>query len=229
VHRVTVQTRLMEDILRTNGLRAPKVTFLPFGINITGLSRKALAGPEARLRVGFIGTLYEHKGAHILLDAVRSLPTEIPVALKIYGNESEFPEYAARLRRISANEPRIEFFGTFPNDRIGEIFSSLDVLVVPSIWYENTPLVIYSAQACGCPVIASNLGGTSEVVAHEENGLLFEAGNVDALAQAIRRLACDRTLLRKLGEQARKPKSIAEYAAELENVYKEILAERRTA
>lgn len=228
VHRVTVQTRLMEDILRKNGLSSPKVTFLPFGINTDGLSRKAPASPQARLRVGFIGTLYEHKGAHILLGAVRSLSTEIPIELKIYGNDNEFPEYTARLRQITANDPRIAFYGTFPNGHIGEIFSSLDVLVVPSIWYENTPLVIYSAQACGCPVIASNLGGTSEVVAHEENGLLFEAGNVNDLAQAIRRLACDRTLLRKLGEQARKPKSIAEYAAELENVYNEILAERRT-
>lgn len=229
VHRVTVQTRLMEDILRKNGLSAPKVTYLPFGINMDGLSRKAPASPQAKLRVGFIGTLYEHKGAHILLDAVRSLSTETPMELKVYGNYNEFPEYTSRLRRIAANDPRIAFCGTFPNAHIGEIFSSLDVLVVPSIWYENTPLVIYSAQACGCPVIASNLGGTSEAIAHEENGLLFEAGNVNELAQAIRRLACDRTLVRKLGEKARKPKSIAQYAAELENVYKEILAERRTA
>jgi glycosyltransferase involved in cell wall biosynthesis len=229
VHRVTVQTRLMEDILRKNGLTTPKVMFLPFGINTDGLSRKAPGNPQAKLRIGFIGTLYEHKGAHILLEAVRSLSTEIPIELKVYGNDNEFPRYTSRLRQIAANDPRIEFCGTFPNGRIGGIFSSLDVLAVPSIWYENTPLVIYSAQACGCPVIASNLGGTAEAVAHEENGLLFEAGNVSDLAQAISRLACDRTLLRKLGEQARKTKSIAEYAAELENVYKELVAERRTA
>lgn len=229
LHRVILPTRLMEDILRKNGLRAPKVVFLPFGVNTDGLSRKTPASPQAKLRVGFIGTLYEHKGAHILVGAVRSLPAEIPIELKIYGNPNQFPEYTARLRQTAANDPRIAFCGTFPNGHIGDIVSSLDVLVVPSIWHENTPLVIYSAQACGCPVIASNLGGTSEAVAHEENGLLFEAGNVNELAQAIRRLASDRTLLRKLGDQARKPKPIAEYAAELENVYNEVLAERHTA
>jgi glycosyltransferase involved in cell wall biosynthesis len=55
----------------------------------------------------------------------------------------------------------------------------LDVLVVPSIWYENTPLVIYSAQAAGCPVIASNLGGIAEVKHHEDNGLLFKRARVE--------------------------------------------------
>lgn len=230
VDRIIVPTRLMEDILRKNGLiNETKVTFLPFGINLDGLSQKGPSSSQARLRIGFIGTLYEHKGAHLLLKAVRSLSTDTPIEVKIYGNTNEFPEYAARLRKIASNDPRIEFCGTFPNSHIGDVFSSLDVLVVPSIWYENTPLVIYSAQACGCPVIASDLGGMSEAVAHEENGLLFEAGNVSALAQAISRLAGDRTLLRKLAEQARKPKAIAHYAVELENVYKEILTERRTA
>ena len=229
VQRVTVPTRLMADMLRKNGLSTPKVTFLPFGINTEGLSRKAPASSRARLRIGFIGTLYEHKGAHILLEAVRSLATEIPIELRIYGNHNEFPKYIARLRRIAADDPPVEFCGTFPHGRSGEILSSLDVLVVPSLWYENAPLVINSDQACGCPVIASNLGGTSEVVVHEENGLLFEAGNVNELAQAIRRLACDRTLLRKLEEKARKPKSIGEYATELESVYNEILAERRAS
>jgi glycosyltransferase involved in cell wall biosynthesis len=101
----------------------------------------------------------------------------------IYGDPEAFPEYAARLRRIAANDPRIRFCGAFPNEKISDIFSTLDVLVVPSIWYENTPLVIYSAQACRCPVIASNLGVCGGGV-HEENGLLFEPGNPADLARA---------------------------------------------
>lgn len=228
VDRVAVPTRLMADMLARNGLSPAKTKFLPFGIKADGWSRKPTASTGGRLRVGFIGTLYEHKGAHVLLEAVRSLSADLPIEVKIYGNTGDFPEYAARLHELAANDPRIALCGTFPYNRISSVFSSLDVLVVPSIWYENTPLVIYAAQACGCPVIASNLGGMSEAVTHEKNGLLFEPGNASDLAQAIRRLACDRVLLRRLGEQARKPKPIAEYAAELENVYTEILAERHT-
>lgn len=227
VNRVTVPTRLMADVFAGNGVNKTKIVFLPYGINVNGLSPNNHEDCGNTLRVGFIGTLIEHKGAHILFQAVRLLPADFPVEVKVYGSTNEFPDYAAKLRRIAAGDPRITFRGTFPNSDIGRIFSSLDVLVVPSIWYENTPLVIYSAQACGCPVAASNLGGMSEAVAHEENGLLFEAGNPNALAQALRRLAVDRTLLRELRQKARKPKPIVEYAAELENVYKDLLAERR--
>jgi glycosyltransferase involved in cell wall biosynthesis len=227
VDRVTVQTRLMADILGRNGLSASIMTYLPFGTNIDGLSRKEVETPTYGLRVGFIGTLYEHKGAHLLVKAVRQLPAAPPVEVRIYGNSDDYPDYAATLRRLAECDPRIEFCGTFPNSRIGDIISAMDVLVVPSIWYENTPLVIYSAQACGCPVIASNLGGMSEAVEHEVNGLLFEAGNVAQLAQTIGRLARDNALLRRLADGAKRPKSILAYAIELENLYGEILEERR--
>jgi glycosyltransferase involved in cell wall biosynthesis len=177
--------------------------------------------------VGFIGTLYEHKGVHLLVKAVRQLPADVPLEVRIYGSTEDYPDYCATLRELADGDPRIEFRGTFPNGRIGEILSALDVLVVPSIWYENTPLVIYSAQACGCPVIASNLGGLSEAVEDDVNGLLFEAGDVGQLARAIGRLARDKTLLRRLAQAAKPPKPIAVYAGELENLYGEILAARR--
>lgn len=229
VDRVTVQTRLMADILEKSGLSASRMVSLPFGIDIDDLRRTNSGAIGHALRVGFIGTLSEHKGAHLLIEAARRLPKDVAVELRIYGSSQEYPDYAAKLRRLADGDPRIEFRGTFPNSRIGEIFSGLDVLVVPSIWYENTPLVIYSAQACGCPVVASNLGGMSEVVEHEVNGLLFETGNVAQLAQAIGRLAGDSTLLRRLAQSAQRPKSISTYAIELERLYGEILAEKRKA
>jgi len=229
VGRVTAPTRLMADILAKNGYETANIVFLPFGINQEGLHRKPVSNSDARLRVGFIGTLYEHKGAHVLLTAVRSLPDDFPIEVKIHGDLGAFPDYVARLRRIAANDSRVAFCGMFESRRISEVLAGLDVLVVPSIWYENTPLVIYSAQACGCPIIASNLGGMSEAVAHEENGLLFKAGDAADLARTIRRLAEDRGLLRRLEKNARKPKSIAQYAGELENVYTELLMERHAA
>lgn len=227
VDRVTVQTRLMANVLTKYGLDPAKVALLPFGISVERTARGKAAADGANLRVGFIGTLYEHKGAHVLVEAMRLVPAEVAVEAKIYGDLDSFPEYTSRLRRMAANDSRIRFCGTFPNSDIGNVFSGLDVLVVPSIWYENTPLVIHSAQAHGCPVIASDLGGMSEAIAHDENGLLFEAGSAPALAQAIRRLAGDEALLRGLGEKARAPKPIGQYAAELEGVYREISAERR--
>ncbi|MBK7766259.1 MAG: glycosyltransferase [Sulfuritalea sp.] len=66
--------------------------------------------------------------------------------------------------------------------------AELDVLVVPSLWHENSPLVIYSAQAARCPVIGSDVEGIAEVVRDDVDGLLFQRGNVAALMQTLLRV-----------------------------------------
>lgn len=223
--RVIVPTRLMEEMLVTNGLSQHKVVFSRFGICLTHEAREQdVAG---KIRIGFIGGLSEHKGAHLLITAVRRMPKIVSLELRVYGRSDLNQDYFEKLLRLADSDQRIRFCGTFPNESIGKIFAELDVLVVPSIWYENTPLVIYSAQAAGCPVVASNLGGMAEVVEHEKNGLLFEAGDVAGLARAIERLACDRKLLQQLAANAIKPKSISDYVSELQTVYNQVLMERR--
>jgi glycosyltransferase involved in cell wall biosynthesis len=128
---------------------------------------------------------------------------------------------------MAAADSRISCLGTFPNREIGKVLSELDVLVIPSLWYENSPLVVHSAQAAKVPVIASDIGGLSEAITHEINGLLFERGNARALAVQIRRLAEDRVLLKHLSAQARQPKSMADYVDKIEDLYKMILRERK--
>ena len=224
--KMIIPTRLMETMLVNHGLLPEKVVFSRFGIQPTPRVARTQDN-RGMLRVGFIGGLSEHKGAHLLISAVRLIAESLPLVLKIYGNKDAFPHYVERLIRLSEGDQRIQLCSTFPNEQIGNIFSELDVLVVPSIWYENTPLVIYSAQAAGCPVIASNLGGMSEVVEHEKNGLLFKAGDVAALSNAIERVAIDRTLLKQLADNAIKPKTISEYVTELQGIYEEVLLERR--
>jgi glycosyltransferase involved in cell wall biosynthesis len=224
--RVIVPTRLMEEMLIKNGLNPDKVSYNRFGIRSTTPEAHEPDG-DGKLRIGFIGGLAEHKGAHLLISAVRRLPHIASIELKIYGRNDIFPEYQAKLRQLADGDERIHFCGTFPNEQIGKIFAGLDVLVVPSIWYENTPLVIYSAQAAGCPVIATNLGGMAEVIEHEKNGLLFEMGDIAGLASAIGRLAHDRVLLQQLAMNAPKPKSIGDYVTDLQNIHDEVLLQRR--
>ena len=72
--------------------------------------------------------------AHLLIKAVRSLPEQVPISLDIYGKMTEFPDFAAKLQEIAAGDPRISFKGTFPNDQIGDVFNTLDCLVVLSLW-----------------------------------------------------------------------------------------------
>ncbi|HEY9302002.1 MAG TPA: glycosyltransferase family 4 protein [Phormidium sp.] len=221
-----VPTRLMESVLSRNGLEREKLVFLPYGLDLAHIQPSYHRGQSPTLRVGFIGTLYEHKGVHLLIDAVRNHLSTLDIELNVYGNTSEYPEYYQQLVAIASDDPRIHFRGTFPNAEIGQVLTELDVLVVPSIWYENTPLVVYSAQAAGCPVIGTDVGGIAEVIQHRRNGLLFEKGNVEALADAIRQLYGDRELLSVMSRAAKPPTTMQQYVDELEEVYSACLSQK---
>lgn len=223
IDRVAVPTEIMRSQLEAAGLEASRAVFVPFGINLAYLEGARRPPPGDRLRVGYIGTLYEHKGVHVLAQAIRRLAGR-PVELDIYGRPDEYPAYVAGLRRIAGDDERIRFRGTFPNAQIGRILAGLDVLVVPSLWHENSPLVVQSAQAAGCPVIASDMAGLAEVIEHGGNGLLVPPGDVEALARAIDRVAGDRALLEALARRARRPPSIEAYADRLLEIYTGLLA-----
>jgi glycosyltransferase involved in cell wall biosynthesis len=226
---VLVATRFMGEMLRRYGLEAGRIRTVHFGIDTSWITHISAKGSEKILRIGFIGTLHHSKGAHVLIEAVRSLATEMPLKIKIYGELEKFPEYARTLRSIAGNDRRIEFCGTFPNPSIGVIFSGLDVLVIPSLWYENSPLVLSFAQAAKVPVVATNSEGMNEVIADGENGFLFEKGDVKGLAEIIRMLCHDRSVVKRLSDHARQPKSISSYVDEIEGIYGDVINGRTAA
>jgi glycosyltransferase involved in cell wall biosynthesis len=206
---------LMRELLLRFGVAPDKVTEAAYGIDIeTTQSGPTSVEPGGPLRIGFIGTLANYKGCHVLIEAFKAL-SDSNAVLKIYGREEDFPDYVRQLRTSATQYPRIEFCGTFPNTAISQVFAQLDVLVVPSLWYENTPLVVYSAQAARCPVVASNLPGLAAVIGHEENGLLFAAGDPGDLALQLSRLIHEDGLLHWLSNNARPPKSTQVYVDDL--------------
>jgi glycosyltransferase involved in cell wall biosynthesis len=124
------------------------------------------------------------------------------------------------LQKIASGDSRIAFHGMFENRQIAEVLDGMDALVVPSLWHENMPLVSLSAQAAACPLIASDIGGLSDVVVHETNGLLFEPGSSVALAQLIMRVLTEKDLLSRLSSQAVHPLDMERYVDELESEYR---------
>jgi glycosyltransferase involved in cell wall biosynthesis len=219
-------TKLMTDSLTNNGVRANLIRSSAFGIDVSGYEHTKVRTDVAHT-IGFIGTLSSYKGCHILIQAFNQL--NLPsLKLKIYGNPEHFPNYSTDLHSLAADNEAIEFCGTFPNHQIADVLSELDVLVVPSLWYENTPLVVYSALAAHCPVIASDFPGMSEVVVHEENGLVFPAGDSYALAEQLRMLANTPDLLPRLSLGCKPPKSSSEYVDELESTYQTDLSSQKS-
>jgi glycosyltransferase involved in cell wall biosynthesis len=195
--------------------RQPKKTFSPW------------------LRLGYIGQIAPHKGVHTLIEAFLKLAASSSEGLslgsragqlKLYGDTTQFPDYYRELQKKAAHNKQIQFLGTFDNSRIGEIYEGLDVLVVPSTWYENSPNVILEAFSHQTPVIASDLGGMAELIDHDVNGLLFEAGNVDSLVATLQRLLAQSSYLSKLQKGIPTVKTVSLEMQELLDIYTEVKA-----
>lgn len=213
--RIVAPNFFMQKTLIDHGVDADRVVQSAFGIELPAMPAPVRgSGVPRPLQIGFIGTLAPYKGSHVLLEAF-SLLSDRRATLDVYGDPGEFPEYAAQLQTMAQGNDRIRFRGVFPNAKIAEVMAEFDVLVVPSLWYENTPLVIYSAQASRCVVVASDHPGISEVVRNDVTGLLFEAGNARSLAGALERLVADPALLSLLSANTVAPKSIRTYVDEL--------------
>lgn len=224
VDRILAPSELMREKLIAHGIEAARILHLPYGIETNAIPHAGTRGAGPAIRLGFIGSLLEHKGCDVLIRAVRSLPDTVPVELKVYGSPEHSPDYSASLRHLAGADARIRFCGPFANAGVGGVLASLDVLVVPSIWYENTPVVIYEAMAAGCVVLASDVPGIAEVIQDGKNGCLFPCGDPAALAERIRRLATDRADLRRLAKNMSPPLSVAGHVNALEAVYHDLLA-----
>src|SRR5262249_42784933 len=133
-----------------------------------------------------------------------------------HGDDS----YRARLDPLVAHET-VRVHGAIPHDFVPQALASIDVLVVPSIWAENSPLVIGEAFLAGLPVVASRIGGIPEIVADGRNGLLFEPGDASDLARSLTRLLTEPGLLDRLraGAAATDVRSIATDAEETRAMY----------
>jgi glycosyltransferase involved in cell wall biosynthesis len=105
---------------------------------------------------------------------------------------------------------------------MASVYDSLDVLVVPSLWPENSPLVIHEAFLRGVAVVAARIGGIPGLVTEGVNGLLYDPFDPGALAEALQRLVDDRTLVGRLVAAAPPVKSIADDASEWESRYERL-------
>jgi len=176
--------------------------------------------PDGRLVFGFVGRVAPEKGVHVLLDAASRLdPGAGGAAVEVWGDAAQEPGYLARCRALPTTGLAVDFRGRFTRDRLAEVYGHIDVLVVPSTWNENDPLVVHEAFAAGVPVIASDVGGLREVVTAESDGLLFRAGDAGDLAAAMARFVTDPTLVSRLRAGIGLGRTSSEAAADLAALY----------
>jgi glycosyltransferase involved in cell wall biosynthesis len=193
-----------------------------YGLDLSQFNQQRRAAPDGVMRIGYIGQIAAHKGVHLAIEAFRQLRTRQQIELHIYGGLTTYPDYVQRLQQLAGNDSRIRFHGRFENSQVADLLKRLDVTVVPSVWYENSPLAIMESHAAGTPVITSKLGGMAELVRHEVDGLHFKPDDAPNLAQQLQRLVDNPTLLRKLQAQVQMPRGIDDEMRQLMDIYQQI-------
>ena len=177
--------------------------------------------PVGRVRFGFVGSVIPSKGAHVLAEAFRGLDDR-RAALRIHG---PFPPYhgdtgyEARLRAILGPHADESIRGPFDHGRLGEVLAGVDVLVVPSLWEENSPLTVQEALLARLPIVPSDHGGLAEKVREGVDGLRFRAGDATALARVLRRLLDEPGLRARLGSNPPSVPDMDTHVAALASLY----------
>lgn len=187
-------TRFLKTAYEANGITTP-MRDIWFGVDIDR-SPKAPRLPGQRPVIGFIGQIAPHKGTDLLIKAFARLPRGA-AQLQIYGPADQDPAYMTQLKAL-ADGLEVVFKGTFPSARMAEVLAPMDLLVIPSRWYENSPLVLLNALATHTPVLVSDVAGMTEFLEPGRNGHAFARGSADDLADRLAALVRDPEALHAL-------------------------------
>lgn len=211
---------LRQRFIDAGMLRAERIEYSPYGFPtepFADLARK----PSDFLRVGFIGTIGEYKGVHLIVEAFQKIEDR-SIECRIYGDLQIFPDYTERLASLGT-PPQVQFLGRLERPEVPRALAELDLLIVPSLWYENAPLTIQEAFLAGVPVLTADQGGMAELVTDGVNGLLFRLGDADDLREKILRCAREPGLLSTLRRARQNVRTIEEDAALMEDRYEHLL------
>ena len=197
------------------------------GVGLPALSPAPLPWDPPRLIC--LGRLLNFKGFDLAIRAFGALAERFPTArLAIGGDGPERPALERQVRELSLGE-RVEFLGWIPPDEVPALLNTASLVVLPSRW-EGLPFVALESALMARPVVATRVGGLSECVVDGETGLLVDAEDVAALAEAIGRALADRELSQRLGAAARthtrKRFSVEACASGYDALYRAMASER---
>jgi len=215
---ITPSHRLYDKLVE-GGVPGDKIVYIGLGIaNVIKSDFQKTSSKQ--LRFAFIGPLVPSKGIHILIEAFNNIEK---ASLDIYGPLWE--DTKRRYMKLIANK-NIKLRGEFKNEEVQKIFYNIDILIVPSICIENSPLTIREAFAAKTPVIASNIGGLPEMIQDGKNGLLFKTGDPKDLFKKIKYLIENPSDIKRMSNEIRQVKTIEESAIEMEAIYNNLITKR---
>jgi glycosyltransferase involved in cell wall biosynthesis len=216
------------------GIPPEKISFSDYGR--VSPSRLEPDGRDSRHNLGFFGQLSFHKGVLVLLKAMRILAEgeragangSVTPRLRLHGANLEWqaPDFQKEFEEL-VDSPNVTFTGPYVEDQLPDLMAEVDWVVVPSLWWENSPLVIQEAFQYGRPVICSDVGAMKEKVTHGVSGLHFRRGDPESLAAAIRLATDSPALWQELRSGIPPVRSVDDDVETLIATYREIVAKNR--
>jgi PEP-CTERM/exosortase A-associated glycosyltransferase len=235
----TICDGLRREML-TRGIAADKVTVIPNAVAVDDYrydvprdpALAAQLGLQGAFVLGFIGSFYAYEGLDLLLQAYPAIAQALPQArLLLVGGGLEDARLRAQAQALGIAD-RVVFTGRVPHDQVERYYSLLDLALFPRhslrLTETVTPLKPLEAMAMGRVCVASDVGGHHELITEGETGFLFRAGDAQALAGCVARVAADAEGLARVRQQGRRfveqqrnwAGSVARYAPVYEGLVK---------
>lgn len=216
------------ELLKANGVPATRIRLSLPGLEPRRLPAKVRrnAGP---IRFGFVGRPCAEKGISTLVRAWQLVERKLEAELHVWGDPLMGELGAVEsIKALAASDGRVRFHGPFTRELTDSVYDDIDVLVVPSEWFDNCPFVISEAFAAGVPVVGSDFGGIRSMIRHQVDGLLVPMSNVQAWAEALSHLATNRESVQTLTRGVRPPRDAGEHVRELRSVFERLVQQARS-
>ncbi|WP_426128945.1 glycosyltransferase family 4 protein [Pararhizobium sp. PWRC1-1] len=230
-------SRFLADRYTAWGIEKDKLCVIENGIAVEAAApARALQGPNPRRsRFAYFGQMTPFKGVDVLVDAVSRIPKELwgeDSSLMIFGGNLERQpiEFQERMNKLIADAgPRVRFYGAYQNAEVPRLMRSVDWVVLPSVWWENSPVVIQEALLHCRPMISSDIGGMAEKVRDGKDGLHFRAGSSQDLADRIAEALSNNQIWDRLRASMRQPADHLGCAREHVKLYRGLLRRKLDA
>ncbi len=195
-------------------------------------SKRKLKKNEKRGRFAYFGQINTFKGLDVLVEALDYLDKKIlkHLVLHIHGTglENQPQEFQDKVKAYSETyKDNIVYYGRYEAEELPEFMENVDWVIIPSLWWENSPLVIQESFKFGRPMIASDIGGMAEKVTDGKDGLHFKVRNARSLAEKLTEAISNSKLYDKLYDGVSEPLTIEDSVKEHLEIYKTAATEGR--
>jgi glycosyltransferase involved in cell wall biosynthesis len=218
--QIVVLTKWYKKVMELNGISSKKLQYISQGL--VGGETNANSNSDYKvIKLVFVGRINESKGLHLLLKALNEISTD-KIYLDIFGPTIDM-EYANKWKIFSSTMKNVRWMGVIQPQDILKTLLQYNVLCLPSVICEMSPLVIQEAFAAGIPVLASNVYGNAEQITDGKNGWLFNFGDRLDLKNKLQKLIDYPHIIKNAKEEIMPVKSFEMVADEHEKIYKKIL------